>query len=1584
MSFPNIVAGLEQLQGQVGNFEKNVIQLIQAKKIMPSKIAQTKEERQLHRGLQQTPIAIVGLASIMPQASSLQQYWENILQEVDCITDVPSSHWDIDDYYDPDPRAKDKTYCKRGGFLPEIDFNPMEFGLPPNILEVTDSSQLLSLVVAKQAMEDAGYGESRDFNREMTGITLGVAVGRQLATPLTSRLQYPIWERVLKNSGLSDRETQNIIEKIKLAYVDWHDNAFPGLLGNVVAGRIANRLDFGGTNCTVDAACASSLAAFKMAVSELIEHRCNLMVTGGVDTDNSIFTYLCFSKTPALSLKQESRPFDANADGILLGEGIGMVVLKRLADAERDGDRIYAVVKGIGTSSDGRFKSIYAPRLEGQVKALQRAYEDADVNPASVGLIEAHGTGTLAGDPIEFESLKHFFHENHANHQSIALGSVKSQIGHTKAAAGAASLIKVALALHSKILPPTINIETPNPKLGIENSPFYLNTKLRPWIQPVDSQPRRAGISSFGFGGTNFHVVLEEYMSSTVTNAPHNPGQNTAAPFCRLHRTPESILFFAQTPEQLLQDCIVALQKLQSETGSQYYATLVIASKSIDIPTDSARLGFIAESWAEASHKLQIAIHCLEQQSNSTQWEHPKGIYYGATGLDLQGKIVALFSGQGSQYLEMGKTLTTHFPELRHTYEYLDNLFHQDELKTLSSIVFPPPIFSEEDIQIQNEALRQTEYAQAAIGALSAGLFKIMEQAGFSPNFVAGHSFGELTALWAAKVLTDADYFALVKARGHAMSTANTSQGELGAMLAVKAILPQIEAILQDFPQVTVANVNSPQQAVLAGARAAILGLQERCQGQGIMATLLPVSAAFHTPLVAHAQKPFAKAMEAIAFNPPEIPVYTNVTGKRYPAQTNEIQKILKGHLLNQVLFKQEIETIYADGGYCFVEFGPKAVLTNLVKEILGDRPHIAVALNGSSQQDSDRQFREAVVQLRVKGLALGNLDPYAALPSTPIENKNSTLNVRIKATNYVSQETRLAFENALANGQTNESPQRKPQLEPQFASRVTEHLYVEPLSQSRSDHPPPESKPTDSVVHVSAPISNPLIPVMENQIMSANTMHTNTSNLQSNIDTSNIHRLFESVEYSLTQINQHQSETLQVHSQYLSHQMEYAKIFFNLMQQQGRLFSDCNAQDHPESRYREPAVLQSLDRNLSRFHDHQADTLRVHEQSIQHQSEYSRNLFQLAERQYGLLLGKEHSPMFLPVSEEANYEEANYVELRTDETTSVPTNLSLAKSQPRIASPVTHPIPVPPITLSETLLSNPKNGKREVPQADIALQNGSVPPIIAQYEGPQAKPVPVISAAAVKLSQLLLTIISEKTGYPSEMLEMEMDMEADLGIDSIRRVEILGALQEHFPDVPQPNAEDVAELRTLGQIVAFMETHISESPTQTESSSIKKNYEMEKNHEVATTLNPPEISLSFNGNGNGNGSRNGGSATAIAEISPHKEKIPQNPLAEKVEVAQFTNTNADTLGKTLLSIVSDKTGYPAEMLELEMDMEADLGIDSIRRVEILGALQERFPNLPTPEAEDLAEVRTLGQIVNFLGQQFAEKKTAHPALIVS
>ena len=1502
-----IKSSLTELEAQINSFEQAVLKFIEEGKMNSENLENSinsMSNKEINRKLHTTPIAIIGMSSLMPQSRTLRDYWQNIVNKIDCITDVPSSHWSVEDYYDPNPRtAEDKTYCKRGGFIPEVDFNPMEFGIPPSILEVTDVSQLLSLVVAKETMEDAGYGDSREFSRENIGVILGVAMGKQLGMPLAARLEYPIWEKVLKSSGLSDEDTKKIVDKIKSAYVKWDENAFPGMLANVVAGRIANRLNFGGTNCVVDAACASSFGALKMAISELVEHRSNMMLTGGVDTDNTIMAYISFSKTPAVTPSDNVKPFDAKSDGMMLGEGIGMILLKRLEDAQKDGDKVYAVIKGIGTSSDGRYKSIYAPRKEGQVKALERAYDDAGFSPATVGLMEAHGTGTMAGDPIEFSSLQDFFGKYDSQKQHIALGSVKSQIGHTKAAAGTASLIKTALALHHKVLPATINITEPNPKLDIENSSFYLNTQTRPWIKAEGETPRRAGVSAFGFGGTNYHVVLEEY----------EPEQQSSY---RLHGAAGEVLLFGATHGELISKLEATLNNLQADDGERFYSQLVLDCQSLTIPKTAVRIGFVSENLQEACKLLEVGIGLLKSKPDAISWEHPQGIYYRSAGMDLGGKVVALFSGQGSQYLEMGREAVMNFPSLRQLYGKMDHLFKQGNLQPVSEVVFPRSSFDEVEKKAQVATLQRTEYAQPAIGVFSAGLYGILQQAGFKADFAAGHSFGELTALWAAGVLSEADYLFLVKARGQAMAAPKDPDHDAGSMLAVKEDISKIEPLLKQFPKVSIANFNSATQIVLAGPKLEIEKIQAACQKLGYSAVLLPVSAAFHTPLIAFAQKSFAIATKSVTFQSPQIPVFSNVTGKHYPQNAAAIQKNLESHLASSVLFKQEIENIYAAGGYCFVEFGPKRVLSNLVKDILGDRPHLTISLNPSASKNSDRSLREAAVQLRVIGMNLGNLDPYKLPVVLPPIATKKTLSVKLTGINYISDKTKNAFKEALQDGHKISGVQERtgavsaPNLEEvqEFKSLEIETPVIAkiPSTNGHNGNGNGNGHKKQPLIETQFQLQHQMTTTATIQKQSNPQLFAPQSSekMQTPDKLINCQQILTSLEQLLSQFQHNQSENLEVHSTYLNHQIEYAKTFFQLMQQQNTLFA--NAKSSAEAAQIKQVIMESLERSMIQFHSQQGETLRIHEQYLREQIEYTKHFFQLIQEEYSQLISDTQaapsvgagSPRPTPTVNIIPPQPVPVIEPKIQLEAPIPTVIKVA--EPVIAAPVIEPEPV------------------IIPQSPVAF----IP-----------DPAPATSNLNLDdLANNLLSITSEKTGYPIEMLELDMDMEADLGIDSIKRVEILGGLQELYPNLPKPNLEELAEKRTIGQVVEYLQGQGTGDRLQVTGDSLEVKEEVEQ--VTGETLQVTE------------------------EVIPEPVSIPQSPVP---------NPQYADLGQTLLNITSEKTGYPVEMLELDMDMEADLGIDSIKRVEILGAMQEAYPDLPKPNIEELGDLRTIGQIVNYL-----------------
>jgi acyl transferase domain-containing protein len=459
-------------------------------------------------------VAIVGMSCLFPCAANLDAYWNNILAGVDAI-DEPVEDWGADAVYDPDSDRSDRIYCKRGGFLKDAtDFDPLSFGVMPRSIDGGEPDHFLALRLAGEAIEDAGYGE-REFDRSRTEVILGRGeyFNRGNVTALQHGFVIDQTLRLLRqlHPEHTAEELASLRDELAQSLPPFNAETAPGLVPNVVCGRIANRLDLMGANYTVDAACASSLIALDAGVRDLLDNRCDIALVGGVHASTPPIIFMVFCQLGALSRRGEIRPFDVGADGTLLGEGLGIVVLKRRADAERDRDRVYAVIKGVGVASDGRALGLLAPRVEGEELALRRAYEAAGVDPATVGLVEAHGTGTPVGDAAEVEALRRAFGERNGRAPACALGSVKSMIGHTMPAAGIAGLIKATLALHARVLPPSLNCDEPDPELRLDETTFYVNTEVRPWVHGGPT-PRRAGVSAFGFGGINAHVVLEEAL----------------------------------------------------------------------------------------------------------------------------------------------------------------------------------------------------------------------------------------------------------------------------------------------------------------------------------------------------------------------------------------------------------------------------------------------------------------------------------------------------------------------------------------------------------------------------------------------------------------------------------------------------------------------------------------------------------------------------------------------------------------------------------------------------------------------------------------------------------------------------------------------------------------------------------------------------------------------------------------------------------------------------------------------------------------------------------------------------------------
>jgi acyl transferase domain-containing protein/NAD(P)-dependent dehydrogenase (short-subunit alcohol dehydrogenase family) len=897
-------------------------------------------------------IAIIGMACLLPNAPTLRQYWENILNKINAIEEIPSDRWDWRSYYSEDRTDADKIYSKWGAFIDPIAFDPIQYGMPPNSLSSIEPLQLLTLKVASEALKDAGYHQ-RPFQKERTAVILGISGVADLAQSYSVRSALPLY---------MDEFSETNVPHIRDKLPQWTEDSFPGILPNVAAGRIANRLDMGGANFVVDGACASSLAAVYTAVKELETGAADMVLVGGADAMQNPFTYLCFSNTQALSPRGQCRPLDESADGIVIGEGIGVAVLKRLTDAQRDGDNIYAVIKGVGAASDGRDKSLTAPRPQGQLMALKRAYRKSNVSPATVGLIEAHATGTTVGDKAEIEAMSRLFIDSGAGKHTCAIGSVKSMIGHTKSTAGIASLMKAALSLHHKTLPPTLGVKNPNSALQDPESPLYANTQSRPWISEHAEHPRRAGVSAFGFGGTNFHVVLQEneddYLDHLKTSSVQTwPG--------------ELLVFRAPSHNELLKDISILKEALDSGSEPSLAELAFAFARKADGTKSGGKaalptLAIVAASLTELSQKI---VHFQQLiQDDVADLTDPRGIYFSETQPLAAGQVAFVFPGQGSQYVNMLADLAIHFSEVRTRFER-SNLILKDKLPAvLSSYVFPKPAFGDQESLHQKQALAQTRIAQPAMGTANLAIFNLLKFLGLCPDMVAGHSYGEYVALCAAGVLSESDLILLSEARARFMARA--AQSDPGAMAAVQADASRVEKMIGDLDGIWIANINAPEQTVVSGKKTAIEKAVEIFSAEGIHSRELPVSCAFHSPLIAPARERFAEYLAGIKMNSPQLKVYSNLTAAAYPSKPSLIRNQLAEHLVNRVEFVREIEAMYGDGARVFVEVGAGSVLKGLTDKILGDRPRLVLNANQAGRHDVV-QLLHLIGQLAVNGVSI-------------------------------------------------------------------------------------------------------------------------------------------------------------------------------------------------------------------------------------------------------------------------------------------------------------------------------------------------------------------------------------------------------------------------------------------------------------------------------------------------------------------------------------------------------------------------------------------------------------------------------------
>ncbi|MFG2092172.1 beta-ketoacyl synthase N-terminal-like domain-containing protein [Streptomyces sp. NPDC048612] len=905
------------------------------------------EARARRTGPRPTDAAIVGMGALFPGAEDLAAYWRNLVAGTDCITEVPPGRWDPEIYYDPDgaqgPARSDRFYCRRGGFLDDpADFDPTRFGIMPAAVHGAEPDQLLALRTITDAIADAGGQERLPADRSRIGVILGRGGFMGVATARLDQRVRTAHQLAVTLRELAPEWDESRIAAVREAFQSRlgpeRPEASIGLVPSFTAARTANRLDFRGPAYTLDAACASSLLAVAQAVDLLAAGRCDLVVAGAVHHCHIATLWSVFTQLRALSPTERIRPFDRRADGTLLSEGTGVVVLKRLADAERDGDRVYAVIRGTGVAGDGRAAGLMSPRAEGQADALEQAWAAAGLDPAhpaALGLLEAHGTGTPVGDGVELDTLARVFGPPGAGVPPVGLGSVKSMLGHTMQAAGIAGLIKAALAVHHRTLPPTLHLDEPHEALG--RTRMRPVTEAEPW--EAGPAPLRAGVNAFGFGGINAHAVLEEAPGRGGSAAPPPAGgsawgraSGAAGPAAvvpartaslRTSEPERTVLLAADSPGQLAE----ALRDMAEHGTTAATAGTPGPAAPGPVPDGPCRLALLDPTPRRRALAAKILARALPWRGRGEVWFTPSPLF-GPYAREGGARLAFLFPGLEAE------------PPPR-----VDDIADRMALPR-------PPVSG-------GSGLVERAVDTLAVGRL---LARVLDELGVSADLLTGHSLGEWTAMVVAGMYPPqaVDAF-LGSLRPGSLAVPDLVYAALGCGA------PQAADALAGLERIAVSHDNCPHQSVICGAPQPLAEAVRRLAGQGVRAQEMPFRSGFHTPMWAPYLHQTGTAFEALPLRDRRLPVWSATTAAPFPESPTAIRRLVLRHLLEPVRFQELTRRLYGAGVRGFVQVGAGS-LTGFVSDTLHGRDHLAVAA-ADSRRDGPAQLRRLAAALWTEGL---------------------------------------------------------------------------------------------------------------------------------------------------------------------------------------------------------------------------------------------------------------------------------------------------------------------------------------------------------------------------------------------------------------------------------------------------------------------------------------------------------------------------------------------------------------------------------------------------------------------------------------
>jgi phosphopantetheine--protein transferase-like protein len=923
-------------------------------------------------------VAIVGMACRFPGAGDLFAYWENTLAARDSIREVPPSRWDPAVFFDPDSTEPGRVAGRRGGYLDEpIPFDPASFGIMPRTVEGGEPEQFLVLDAARSALADAGVLGGLDGRRVEVVIGRGNYFNRGNLT----RLQHGrVLEQTLSilhalHPDWLESDLDAIRADLRSNLPPFESATIPGQLTNATAGRLADRFNLAGASFVVDAASASGLVAVDLGARALVERRADLAIVGSVYIEADVDFPMVFSRLGGLSRSGRARPFAEDADGMVPGEGVGVVVLKRLKDAERDGDRVYAVLKGLGLASDGRGPGLAAPDARGHLRAIRRAYRRSGVEPATVGLIEGHGLGVPAADRAELRALRAAFPPTSTGSRRV-LGAASGLIGHAMPAAGIAGLIKAALSLHHRVLPASIGADRPHRLLARVDRPLALNPTTRPWIQGV-STPRRAGVNAFGFAGISAHAVLEEHPASadgvTAGAMLRWPSEailieagDREGLVRRVRRLVEQI---ERRPDVGLKDLAYTLAIEARECVGSYRerpSTLPSPSRGEGLihPLAGVRLGLVVGSTSELITRLESILPRIADPS-CRSIRDGRGVYFWEKPLAIEGGVACLFPGEGSQYAGMLADLCPHFPEVRKLFDTSDRLARESGVDRLPS----ETLFG---AATGDPALWQSGIAVNVVLSSQWALYQLLLNLGLRPSAVAGHSSGEFLALAAAGVVRVdrglEDRFAELAAL---FTRVDAAGGVAARLVGVAAGRERVEAAIGGRAGVvSVAVDNCPHQVVIAGPTDEVEPVAARLREQGVMTDDLPFSRAYHTPAFAPMLGPIRDFFDSLDVSPPALPLYSCCSAARMPGDVDEVKRLAVAQWTRPVEFRRTIDAMHAAGLRMFVDVGARGNLAGFVEDTLRGEAAFTVAAN-LPRRSGLTQLNHLVASLYAHGVDL-------------------------------------------------------------------------------------------------------------------------------------------------------------------------------------------------------------------------------------------------------------------------------------------------------------------------------------------------------------------------------------------------------------------------------------------------------------------------------------------------------------------------------------------------------------------------------------------------------------------------------------